>query len=63
MILNLLSYLPGSGVIGERFLGGGVGIRGLAISPNQKYAYLADHTNGLRILDISDLKNPLMQIT
>ena len=57
---EILSYLPGSGVIGERFLGGGVGIRGLAISPNQKYAYLADHTNGLRILDISDLKNPTL---
>ncbi|RZO03765.1 MAG: hypothetical protein EVB02_04145, partial [SAR92 clade bacterium] len=54
------SYLPGSGIVSEMFLGGGGGVRGLAISPDQKYAYLADYTDGLKVLDISDVKNPLL---
>ncbi|MDC3105485.1 M12 family metallo-peptidase [Gammaproteobacteria bacterium] len=54
------SYMPGSGVVAEYFLGGDTGIRGLAISPDQKYAYLADHTYGLKVLDISDIKRPIL---
>jgi len=54
------SYLPGSGVVSEMFLGGGGGVRGLAISPDQKYAYLADYTDGLKVLNISDVKNPVL---
>ena len=57
---EIYSYLPGTGVIGKQFLGGGGGIRGLAISPDQRYAYLADYTSGLKILDITDVKNPFL---
>ena len=54
------SYLPGAGIVGEYFAGGGTGVRGIAISPDQKYAYLADHGDGLKVLDITDLTRPLL---
>ena len=53
------SYLPGAGIVGEYFAGGGTGV-GIAISPDQKYAYLADHGDGLKVLDITDLTRPLL---
>lgn len=52
------SYVSGDGVIGEMFLGGGGGIRGVSISSDDKFAYLADYSDGLKVLDISNPEKP-----
>jgi hypothetical protein len=52
----LKSFAPGSGIVFGS-LGGG-GIRGIAVSSDDQYAYLVDYTLGLIILDIKDIQAP-----
>ena len=56
---EIYSYLPGTGVIGKQFSVVVVVLEGLRF-PDQRYAYLADYTSGLKILDIADVKNPFL---
>ena len=55
---SVLAYAGNKGVIGDMFLGGGGGVRGVAVSSDDKYAFLADYTDGLKILDISNPEKP-----
>jgi len=57
---ELRGYIYGSGIVGEAFLGGGNGIRGVAASNDGQYAFLADYDNGFKIMDISDPKKPVL---
>lgn len=60
---SLKGYAPGNGVVGEKFLGGQGGIRGVAESSDGKYAFVADYTDGLKILDVSDREAPQLMTT
>ena len=55
---SVLAYAGNKGVIGDIFLGGDGGVRGVAVSSDDKYAFLADYTDGLKILDISNPEKP-----
>jgi subtilisin-like proprotein convertase family protein len=55
---SVLAYAGNKGVIGEVFLGGGGGVRGVAVSSDDQYVFLADYTDGLKILDISNPEKP-----
>jgi subtilisin-like proprotein convertase family protein len=54
------SYAPGSGVIGEKFLGGADGIRDVAVSADGRFAFIADYAAGLKILDLSEASKPIV---
>jgi|TARA_B110000483_G_scaffold232747_1_gene300719 subtilisin-like proprotein convertase family protein len=51
---ELRAYISGSGIIGEVFLDGGAGVRGVAVSNDGQYAFLADYDYGFKVIDISD---------
>lgn len=55
---SVIAYAGNKGVIGEVFLGGGGGVRGVAVSSDDQYAFLADYTDGLKVLDISNPEKP-----
>ena len=57
---ELKGYIYGSGIVGEVFLGGGNGVRGVAVSNDGQYAFLADYDNGFKIMDITDPTKPVL---
>ena len=55
---SVMAYAGDTGIIGDLFLGGGGGVRGVAVSSDDKYVFLADYTDGLKVLDISNPEKP-----
>ena len=56
---TLRSFPSGSGLVGELFLESEDSVRGIAVSSDQQHVYVADYTEGLKILDISNPENPI----
>tara|TARA_B100000767_G_scaffold136544_1_gene129346 strand:- start:99 stop:7694 length:7596 start_codon:yes stop_codon:yes gene_type:complete len=57
---ELRGYIYGSGIVGEAFLDGGAGVRGVAVSNDGQYAFLADYDYGFKVIDISDPTKPVL---
>ena len=53
----LKSFVPGSGLVFGASLGGS-GVRGIALSSDDRYAYLVDYSLGLIVIDLEDIQAP-----